>query len=68
MEAGSSSAPSPNRRAITLQCGVFRETTIFEEQVLSVFQELVYFFLVNQVFMCVRVLCCLLANILLNCL
>ncbi|CAB4015733.1 serine threonine- kinase D3-like, partial [Paramuricea clavata] len=42
------SASSPNRRAITLQCGVFRETTIFEEQVLSVFQELVYFFLVNQ--------------------
>ncbi len=47
-----------NRRAITLQCGVFRETTIFEEQAFSVFQELVYFFLDNKVFICVRVLRC----------
>lgn len=43
------------RRAITLQCGVFRETTIFEEQALSVFLELVYFFLDNKVFIDNRV-------------
>lgn len=38
-----------NRRAITLQCGIFRETTIFEDQDFSVFRELVYFFLDNKV-------------------
>lgn len=33
------------KRAVTLQCGVYRETTIFEDGEFSVFLELVYFFL-----------------------
>jgi hypothetical protein len=60
MEASPS---SPNKRAVTLQCGVFRETTIFEEQAMSVFLELVYFFLDNKVFVRVRVLTYSVANI-----
>ena len=61
-------APNMAKRAITLQCGVFRETIIFEDQEFSVFLELVYFILDNKVFLCIRVLCYLLSNILLNCL
>lgn len=38
-------AVGSTRRAVTLQCGVFRETTIFEDSEFSVFLELVYFFL-----------------------
>ena len=60
------SAPNMAKRAITLQCGVFRETIIFEDQEFSVFLELVYFILDNKVFLCTLVLrcfTCLLSNI-----
>lgn len=61
-------ATRSNRRAITLQCGVFRETTIYEDHELSVFQELVYFFLDNKVILCIHVLRVSSLNILLECL